>query len=140
MNLYYIDAGEIRFYAKKTDAQKAAQDVADERQENVNVSRMFIAVDRGNIARMANRQLGFYRFVGKVCIVRPRTRPRVKLKRVAAVLSLLVALSLPNQSDARISCTTRKSGSVTISTCDGKDFYSQCRSYRSGKQTRTYCR
>jgi hypothetical protein len=139
MNLYYIDAGEIRFYAKKTDAERAARDIADERGEEINISRMFIAVDRENITRMANKERGFNRFIGRVCVVKPRKRPKLKLKRVAAVLSLLATLLSPNPSEAN-SCTTRRSGSVVITSCSGKNFTSQCRSYRSGSIIKTYCR
>ena len=46
MNLYYIDAGEKRFFANKTNAHNAAQSVADRVQHEVTISRMFIAVDR----------------------------------------------------------------------------------------------
>jgi hypothetical protein len=139
MNLYHIDSGETRFFANKINAENAAQEEADKNQKAVVVSRMFIAVDRDNLARMANLEEGFTKFVGRVCVVEPRKRPRLKLKRVAAVLTLLVAFLLPNPSDAA-SCTTRKSGSVTITTCDGKNSYSQCRSYRSGSVIKTHCR
>ena len=139
MNLYYIDAGEKRFFANKTNAHNAAQSVADRVQHEVTISRMFIAVDRDNIARLANSESGFSQFVGRVCIVLPRKRPKLKMKRIAATLILLTAFLLPNPSEAA-SCTTRRSGSVSITTCDGKDFYSQCRSYRSGSVVKTSCR
>jgi len=84
MNLYYIDTGDIRFFSKKTDAQSAAQEEANRTRKPVLVSRMFIAVDRDNITRMANKENGFTKFVGRVCIVEPRKRPRLKLKRIAA--------------------------------------------------------
>jgi len=138
MNLYYIDSGKVRFYAKKIDALRAAQWEANETGKEINVSKMYIAVDRGNVARMANNEEGFNRFVGRVCIVKPHTRPKLKLRQVAAVLSVFFLL-LPNPSEAS-SCVTRRSGSVTITTCDGKNFYSQCRSYMSGKIRKTHCR
>ena len=139
MNLYYIDAGEVRFYSKKTDAEEAAKKEADRTQQEVCVSKLFIAVDRDNITRMANKESGFTKFVGRVTIVLPRKRPKLKLKRVAAVLALLSALLLPNPSDAS-SCTTRRSGSVTLTSCHSKNFSSHCRSYRSGSVIKTYCR
>lgn len=83
MNLYYIDSGETRYFARKTDAEEAAQEEADRIQRGVTVSRMFVAVDRGNIARMANKQAGFSRFVGRVCVILPRKRPILKLRKIA---------------------------------------------------------
>lgn len=141
MNLYYIDTGTSRFFSKKTDAQNAAQEEADRMRRSVTVTKMFIAIDRDNITRMANGERGFTRFAGRVCIVEPRKRPKLKLKRVAAVLALSLLL-LPNPVDANgnISCVTRKSGSTVITTCDGKNYYSQCRSYKSGSVVKTYCR
>jgi hypothetical protein len=139
MNLYYLDAGEKRFFANKIAAQYAAQNVADKIQRGVIISRMFIAVDRDNITRLANSEAGFSQFVGRVCTVLPRKRPKLKMKRVAATLILLTAFLLPNPSEAA-SCTTRRSGSVSITSCSGKDFYSQCRSYRSGSVVKTSCR
>lgn len=138
MNIYYIDSGDVRFFAKKADAIEAAQEEATEHQKNVNVSRMFIAVDRDNITRMANKLMGFSRFTGRVCSVEPKRR-RVRLKRLAAISILLMPLILPNPSDAA-SCTTRRSGSVTITTCTDKKFFSQCRSYKSGSVIKTTCR
>ena len=141
MNLYHLDSGEIRFFARKAAARKAAQEEADKIGLPVNISRMFIGIDRDNIARMANKELGFYRFVGRVGTVAPHKRPKPKLKmrKLAAMASLLVALALPNPSEAT-SCTTRKSGSVTIETCTYKTSTTQCRSYKSGSVTKKYCR
>src|SRR6476620_9262223 len=109
MNLYYIDAGERRFFANKTNAHNAAQDAADKVQRGVIISRMFIAVDRDNIARLANSEAGFSKFVGRVSVVLPRKRPKLKVKRIAATLILFTTFLLPNPSDAA-SCTTRRSG------------------------------
>lgn len=138
MNLYYIDSGEIRYFAKKTEAEIAAQEEADKIQKGVILSKLFIATDRDNIARMANRENGFTKFVGRVCTVNPRKRPRLKLRPIAAVTSIFMLLVLPNPSDAA-NCTTRRSGSVSITSCSGKGFSSQCRSYRSGSVIKTYC-
>jgi hypothetical protein len=138
MNIYYIDSGEIRFYAKKTEAQNAASKEADKIGKPVVVSKMFIAIDRENIARMANKELGFTRFVGRIGSVLPRKRPKVKMKRIAATLGFFLLL-LPNPSDAA-SCVTRRSGSESITTCSGKNFHSRCRSYRSGSVIKTHCR
>jgi len=138
MNLYYIDSGDKRFYSKKVDAVSAAQNEADRTQKEVLVSKMFIAVDRDNIARMANQEKGFTKFVGRVELVVPRKRPRLKLKPIAAAVSLLIFL-LPNLTEAA-DCTTRRSGSVSITTCTGQNSFSQCRSYRSGSVVKTSCR
>jgi hypothetical protein len=140
MNLYYIDSGTTRFYSKKTDAEEAARKEADKIQRTVMVSRMFIAIDRDNVTRMANGEIGFTKFVGRICAIEPRKRPKLKLKRIAAALALLTSLLLPNPSDASSSCTTRKSGSITTTSCWSKTSYSQCRSYRSGSVVKTYCR
>jgi len=138
MNLYYIDSGETRFYSKIADAQNAAQEEADKTRRQVLVTRMFIATDRDNVARLANKENGFSKFVGRVCVVEPRKRPKLKLRKVAAALAFFALLS-PNLADAA-SCTTRKSGSVIITTCDSKNSYSQCRSYKSGSVVKTHCR
>jgi len=138
MNLYYIDSGETRFYSKIADAQNAAQEEADKTRRQVLVTRMFIATDRDNVARLANKENGFSKYVGRVCVVEPRKRPKLKLRKVAAALTFFVLLS-PNLADAA-NCTTRKSGSVVITTCDNKNSYSQCRSYKSGSVVKTHCR
>lgn len=140
MNLYYVDSGETRYYAKKDRAYDAAQEEADKWQKDVILSRIFIAVDRDNITRMANSEDGFTKFLGRICTVKPRKlRPKLKLKKVAATAALLTLVILPNPSDAA-SCTTRRSGSVSITSCSGKNFTSTCRSYRSGSVVKTYCR
>jgi hypothetical protein len=140
MNLYYINSGETRYFSKKTDAQEAAQKEADKTHKEVIVSVMFIAVDRNNITRMANQENGFTRFVGRVCIVEPRKRPKLKLRKLAAAAALLMAFLLPNLSEAETKkCTTRKSGSVTVTTCSGKNFHSECRSRKSGSVIKTDC-
>jgi hypothetical protein len=139
MNLYYINSGETRYYSKKTEAQVAARKEADKTQKEVMVAVMFIAVDRENLARMANGKNGFTRFVGRVCVVQPRKRPILKLRKVAAAAALLVAFLLPNLADASTNCTTRKSGSKTITTCTGKNFRSECRSFKQGSVIKTEC-
>jgi hypothetical protein len=140
MNLYYIDAGEIRFYSKKIEAEKAAKEEADKLRVPVNISKMFIAIDRDNISRMANKMSGFTKFVGKVATIAPRKRPHLKLRKLAVASVVSLVLLLPNLSEAATSCTTRKSGSVTITTCTEKNSFTQCRSYRSGSVVKTSCR
>ena len=139
MNLYYIEVGKTKFYAKKTDAQNAAQEEANRLGAGVLVSRMYVAIDRDNVTRMANKENGFTKFIGRVCLVEPRKRPKLKLKRIAAMLALFAFL-LPNPSEANSNCTTRKSGSVIITSCSSKNYYSQCRSYKSGSVVKTHCR
>lgn len=56
------------------------------------------------------------------------------------VAALAVAALFSAAASAGTSCTTRKSGSVTITTCSGRKFHSQCRSYRSGSVIKTSCR
>lgn len=56
-------------------------------------------------------------------------------------LILLLALVVP--ASAGTDCTTRKSGSVTITTCTDSGHhnnFTQCRTYRSGSQIKTSCR
>jgi hypothetical protein len=139
MNLYYIDSGETRFFSKKIEAENAAQEEADKIQKAVIVSRMFVAVDRDNVARLANCETSFTKFVGRICSVEPRKRPKLKLKKIAAIAAMFTAVLLPNLADAA-SCTTRKSGSVVITSCSDKTSYTQCRSYRSGSVIKTHCR
>jgi hypothetical protein len=139
MNIYYVSSGTIRFYSKKTEAEKAAKEEADRLREPVTISKIFIAVDRENIARMANKMHGFSQFVGKIATIAPSKRPRLKLRKVAAASILSLVLLLPNPSDAA-SCTTRRSGSVSITTCTDKNSYTQCRSYKSGSVIKTHCR
>lgn len=139
MNLYYIDAGDTRFFSNKTAAEYAAQEQADKNQKGVVVSRMFIAIDRDNVARMANGEMGFTKFVGRVGTVLPRKRPKLKMKRIAAALVPVLLLLLLSPADAA-NCSTRRSGSVSVTTCSGKHFHSTCRSHRSGSVIRTYCR
>ena len=54
-----------------------------------------------------------------------------------ATLALLLAVTTAG---AGTQCQTRKSGSVTITTCSGSDGHSECRSYQSGSVTKTGCR
>jgi hypothetical protein len=56
-------------------------------------------------------------------------------------LLLLICLTIP--ASAGTDCTTRKSGSVTITTCTDsghKSNFQQCRSYMSGSVRKTTCR
>ena len=55
-----------------------------------------------------------------------------------AIVSLFTAAA-----SAGTSCTTRKSGSVVITSCSDSGHnsnYSQCRSYKSGSVVKTSCR
>ncbi len=64
------------------------------------------------------------------------------MKTVFAVL-LACAILAPGLSEASTSCTTRKSGSTTITSCSrtGHGYgFSTCRSYKSGSVRKTYCR
>jgi hypothetical protein len=62
-----------------------------------------------------------------------------------ALLAALIAVAvlLPTVAQAGTDCTTRKSGSVVITTCSDssrpKAFNTQCRSYKSGSVTKTSC-
>jgi hypothetical protein len=58
-----------------------------------------------------------------------------KLFAAFATLVILTATAA-----AGYDCQTRKSGSVTITTCGSGSSYSQCRSYRSGSVIKTSCR
>jgi hypothetical protein len=62
------------------------------------------------------------------------------MTKIIAILAALVLLS--TAADASVSCTTRKSGCVTITTCKGSKpgSFSQCRSYKSGRVIKTSCR
>jgi hypothetical protein len=54
---------------------------------------------------------------------------------------LIVALLLPSLAEASTSCTTRKSGSTTITHCSssGRVPSQTCRSYKSGSVIKTSC-
>ena len=58
-----------------------------------------------------------------------------------ATIALVAALIVPSLADAGTSCTARKSGSVTISSCSssGRAPAVTCRSYRSGSVVKTSC-
>jgi hypothetical protein len=61
--------------------------------------------------------------------------------RALVILAVLTAALAP--AAASSSCTIRKSGSVTITTCSDTGHQSnwrQCRSYRSGGVVKTQCR
>lgn len=57
------------------------------------------------------------------------------------IMIAIVLVMLPALATAGTTCTTRKSGSVTITTCtDSKGgFSTHCRSYMSGSIRRTHC-
>ena len=55
--------------------------------------------------------------------------------------STLLALAVTLPAEAGYSCTSRKSGSYTISSCSGSHGgSSHCTSYWSGHVRKTYCR
>ena len=65
---------------------------------------------------------------------------RLLLASVITAVLLLVTTTI--FSFAGTSCTTRKSGSVTITSCSDsghRSNYTQCRSYRSGSVVKTSC-
>jgi len=58
------------------------------------------------------------------------------------ILLLCAILISSSTAIAGTSCTTRKSGSETITSCSDSGHNSnsrQCRSYKSGSVTKTYC-
>lgn len=57
---------------------------------------------------------------------------------ITALLATLI-LTAPSHAGTT-SCQSRKSGSVTITTCSGPGGFSQCRSYRGGSVNKTSCR
>ena len=57
------------------------------------------------------------------------------------VLSAFFVVALVGPARPGTECITRKSGSVTITTCShGNGSFSQCRSYYSGSVLKTSCR
>jgi hypothetical protein len=57
------------------------------------------------------------------------------------MISALLALAVTLPAEAGYSCTSRKSGSYTISNCSGSHGgSSHCTSYWSGHVRKTYCR
>ena len=73
MDLYYIGAGIFVSSLIRLAAGYAAQERIKS-SEGVIVSKMFVAMDRDNVARMANGEIGFSKFVGRVGTVHPRKR------------------------------------------------------------------
>jgi len=62
---------------------------------------------------------------------------------IAMALTMALAIMLPVLAQAGTSCTSRKSGSVTITSCSNtyrSGGFSQCRSYMSGSVKKTSCR
>lgn len=55
-------------------------------------------------------------------------------------IAIIIIATLAGQASASYDCTTRKSGSHTITTCGSGKSFSQCRSYRSGSVVKTSCR
>ena len=63
--------------------------------------------------------------------------------KIVISIALALAVLLPTVAEASTSCTTRKSGSTTITSCSrsGHGYsFTQCRSYRSGSVVKTSCR
>lgn len=56
--------------------------------------------------------------------------------KILIVSTLLLVPTLASAAD----CVTRKSGSVTVTTCGSGSSFSQCRSYMSGSVVKTSCR
>ena len=60
-----------------------------------------------------------------------------------AILSIAIVAMFTASATAGTSCTTRKSGSETITSCSSSghgNTSSQCRSYKSGSVVKTNCR
>jgi hypothetical protein len=60
-------------------------------------------------------------------------------------LTLVLAILIPSIAEASraVNCSTRKSGSVTITSCSNAyraGGHSECRSYKSGSVVKTSCR
>lgn len=148
MNLYAIKIGtpeeyELRFFEKKNEAREAAQEIANDTRRTCRVLVIYIAVDRENLVRLANKKNSFYRIIGVVGDMQPKRKIKKKINYppILAITSVIFSfIILFNSADATTSCTTRKSGSVVITTCTGKNTYTQCRSYRSGSVIKTSCR
>ncbi|MBO4228369.1 hypothetical protein [Bradyrhizobium neotropicale] len=62
---------------------------------------------------------------------------QVFARPLALVFALLLGVSV---AQAGTDCVTRKSGSVSVTTCGSGKSFSQCRSYRSGSVIKTSCR
>jgi hypothetical protein len=62
----------------------------------------------------------------------------MKLVALSIIIAMLMLVSVVF-AHAGTSCTTRQSGSVTITSCSSGNSYSQCRSYRSGRVVKTNC-
>ena len=63
--------------------------------------------------------------------------------KTLSAIAILSAVMLPVLAQAGTSCTTRKSGSVTITSCSNTykpGGFTQCRSYMSGSVKKTSCR
>ena len=77
--------------------------------------------------------------------LRPDRRPWLLLSpSMVVVMRTLFALALvmlmsAQQAGAATSCQTRKSGSVTITTCSTSTMTTTCRSYMSGSVVKTSC-
>ena len=57
-------------------------------------------------------------------------------------LIIIMVTLIPVLAEAGTTCTSRKSGSVTITSCSEsghRSNYRQCRSYKSGSVTKTSC-
>jgi hypothetical protein len=59
------------------------------------------------------------------------------MRFVSAIITFVVLSTAVAQA---AECTTRRSGSVVITTCGSGQSFSQCRSYRSGSVIKTSCR
>lgn len=68
-------------------------------------------------------------------------REQEREMRTGIAIAMALAIMLPTLAEAGYSCQTRKSGSVTITSCSGsKGGSSTCRSYMSGSVRKTSCR
>ena len=64
--------------------------------------------------------------------------------KIMITIAMALAIVLPTIAEASTSCTTRKSGSTTITSCISSGaksgFSTHCRSYMSGSTRKTFCR
>jgi hypothetical protein len=64
------------------------------------------------------------------------------MRLIIVLIELMMVMSTISPAAASTSCTTRQSGSVSITSCSSSNHsaYRECRSYRSGSVIKTTCR
>ena len=75
----------------------------------------------------------------RLCSLSPGNKGDTIMRLTALILAFV---ALASTADARTDCTTRKSGSVTITSCSGSEGAASttCRSYMCGSVRKTSCR